>query len=155
MRWLRWRKWDCVGALSTQNFNLESGVGAFAWPSAADHVAHASTHDSGSIRQLSLQSQTLVSVLQSKFLPSFRERYSPPNPESASIGRNLGWRNSKDALTALCICNASCVEERSCHNQVITELYIQRIPHRKWCIQISMQNLVLDGITRKVIFMIP
>ena len=45
---------------------------------------HASTRESGSIRQLSLQS---------KFLPSFRERYSPPNPESASIGRNLVWRN--------------------------------------------------------------
>ena len=42
-----------------------------------------STRESGSIPQLSLQS---------KFLPSFRERYSPPNPESASTGRNLGWR---------------------------------------------------------------
>ena len=43
---------------------------------------YASTSESGSIRQLSLQS---------KFLPSFRERYSPPNPENASIGRNLTW----------------------------------------------------------------
>ena len=45
---------------------------------------YASTRKSGSIRQLSLQS---------KFLPSFREQYSPPNPESASIGHNLGRRN--------------------------------------------------------------
>ena len=59
--WLLWREWDCV--------LLEQIV---------------STRESGSIRQLSLQS---------KFLPSFREQYSPPNPESASIGRNLGWRN--------------------------------------------------------------
>ena len=59
---------------------------------------YASTRESGSICQLSLQS---------KFLPSYRERYSPPNPESASIGRNLGWRNCiavvtlKHALTYL------------------------------------------------------
>ena len=53
---------------------------------------YASTYESGSIRQLSLQS---------KFLPSFRERYSPPNPESASIGRNLGWRNFQLPLTIL------------------------------------------------------
>ena len=31
--------------------------------------------------------------LQTKYLPSFRERYSPPDPESASIGRSLGWCN--------------------------------------------------------------
>ena len=44
----------------------------------------AATRAHASIRQVSLQS---------KFLPSFREWYSPPNPECASIGRNLGWRN--------------------------------------------------------------
>ena len=56
-----------------------------AWPlRGRSCVRYASIRESGSIRQLSLQS---------KFLPSFRERYSPPNPESASIGRNLGWRN--------------------------------------------------------------
>ena len=67
---------------------------------------YASTRESDSIRQLSLQS---------KFLP-FRERYSPPNPESASIGRNLGWRNclfrrrskktSKLRVTGLCVGNS-------------------------------------------------
>ena len=57
-----------------------------AWPLRGRSCArNASTRESSSIRQLSLQS---------KFLPSFRERYSPPNPESASMGRNLSWRNS-------------------------------------------------------------
>ena len=47
-----------------------------AWPLRGRSCdCHASTCESGSIRQLSLQS---------KFLPSFQERYSPPNPESAS-----------------------------------------------------------------------
>ena len=64
---LRWREWDCVLPLRGRSCGR-----------------YASTRESGSIRQLSLQS---------KFLSSFRERYSPPNPESASIGRNLGWRN--------------------------------------------------------------
>ena len=65
--WLRWREW-CV-----------------AWPLRGRSCCrYASTPESGSIHQLSLQS---------KFLPSFREQYSPPNPESALIGRNLGWRN--------------------------------------------------------------
>ena len=69
--WLCWKQWDCIDALLGR--------------STADRVAATRAHASqGSIRQLSLQS---------KFLPSFRERYSPPNPESAWIGRNLGWRN--------------------------------------------------------------
>ena len=70
-----------------------------AWPlNGRSCGRYASTRKSGSIRQLSLQS---------KFLPSFREQYSPPNPESASIGHNLGWRNCiavvtlKHALTYL------------------------------------------------------
>ena len=62
----------------------ESGV-VLAWTLRGGSCGrYASRRESGSIRQLSLQS---------KFLPSFRERCSPPNPESASIGRNLGWRN--------------------------------------------------------------
>ena len=65
--WLRWREWCVAWMLRGRS-----------------RGRYASTRQSGSIRQLSLQS---------KFLPSFRERYSPPNPESASIGRNLGWRN--------------------------------------------------------------
>ena len=57
-----------------------------AWPLRGRSCArYGSTRESDSICQLSLQS---------KFLPSFWERYSPPNPDSASIGRNLGWRNS-------------------------------------------------------------
>ena len=54
-----------------------------------------STRESGSISQLSLQS---------KFLPFFRERYSPPNPVSASIGRNPGdviWSILRHTVTKL------------------------------------------------------
>ena len=75
--WLHWREWDCVGQ-------------CHAWPLRGGSCGRfASTRQSGSFRQLSLQS---------KFLPSFRERYSPPNPESASIDRNLGWRNYSSML---------------------------------------------------------
>ena len=66
--WLRWREWCVAWALRGRSCGR-----------------YASTRESDSIHKLSLQS---------KFLPSFRKRYSPPNPESASIGRNLGWRNS-------------------------------------------------------------
>ena len=67
----------------------ECGV-VLAWPlSGGSCGRYASRRESDRIRQLSLQS---------KFLPSFRERCSPPNPESASIGRNLGWRNSMEFL---------------------------------------------------------
>ena len=70
--------------LDAGGFAEESGV-VLAWPLRGRSCGcYASRRESGSIRQLSLQS---------KFLPSFRERCSPPNPESASIGRNLGWRN--------------------------------------------------------------
>ena len=65
--WLRWREWCVAWTLRGRSCGR-----------------YASIRESGSICQLSLQS---------KFLPSFWERYSPPNPESASIGRNLGWRN--------------------------------------------------------------
>ena len=70
--------------LNAGGFAEESGV-VLAWALPGRSCGrYASRRESGSIRQLSLQS---------KFLPSFRERCSPPNPESASIGRNLGWRN--------------------------------------------------------------
>ena len=75
-------------SLDAGGFTEENGdcVGALLGRSLADRVtATGYASESGSIRQLSLQS---------KFLPSFWERYSPPNPESASIGRNLGWRNT-------------------------------------------------------------
>ena len=91
--WFRWRAWDRVCALlgrSAADRVAASTPRLFHVPCrrASRSVEQTSTRESGSIRQLSLQS---------KFLPSFRERYSPPNPGSASIGRNLGWRNSARA----------------------------------------------------------
>ena len=78
--WLRWREWVVL-----------------AWTLRGRSCGrYASRRESGNIRQLSLQL---------KFLPSFRERCSPPNPESASIGRNLGWRNS-NSIEILFYCNS-------------------------------------------------
>ena len=69
--WIGWREWDCVGALLGRSAAVRV---AAAWAHASQAV-YASCH------------------YNQNFCPPFRERYSPSNPESASIGRNLGWRN--------------------------------------------------------------
>ena len=76
--WLRWRKWDCVGALPGR--------------SVADRVAATRAHASQAVSASCHCNQNFA------LLP---KRYSPPNPESASIGRKLGWRNLHPVTTLL------------------------------------------------------
>ena len=90
-----------------------------AWPIRGRSCGrYASTRESGIIRQLSLQS---------KFLPSFRERYSPPNPESASIGQNLGWRNCWGRrLATMCVLSAQVrIPARTLHTLNTARIYLK------------------------------
>ena len=74
-------------SLDAGSFAEESGVVLVRWLDAPRQIVYP-LHEHTRVRQYP-PAVTAIKICP----PSVSDTHAPPNPESASIGRNLGWRN--------------------------------------------------------------